>query len=88
VDALAAAIAANVGHPSNELLLGAPGTMLAARAIHARTGDERFAELWRASARTLVARRDADGLWTQSLYGDRLRCVGAGHGFAGNAFTR
>jgi hypothetical protein len=83
-DALAEAIAANVEHPSNELLFGAPGTMLAARAMHARTGEERFAELWRASARTLLARQETDGLWTQDLYGERLRCVGAGHGFAGN----
>jgi hypothetical protein len=86
-DALAGAIAANVEHPSNELLLGAPGTMLAARAMHARTGEERFAELWRASARTLLARQEPDGLWTQDLYGDRLRHIGAGHGFAGNVLA-
>ena len=83
-DALADAIAANVEHRSNELLLGAPGTMLAARVMHTRTGEERFAGLWRASARTLLARERADGLWTQELYGDRLQYVGAGHGFAGN----
>jgi hypothetical protein len=83
-DALADAIAANVEHPSNELLLGAPGTMHAARVMHARTGEERFAELWRTSARLLLARRESDGLWTQDLYGERLRYVGAGHGFAGN----
>jgi hypothetical protein len=83
-DALADAIAANVAHPANELLVGAPGTMLAARAMYARTRQERFAELWRASARTLLERREPDGLWTQDLYGDRLRYVGAGHGFAGN----
>jgi Lanthionine synthetase C-like protein len=86
-DALADAIAANVEHPSNELLLGAPGTMLAARVMHARTGEERFAELWRASARTLLARQETDGLWTQDLYGNRLRLVGAGHGFAGNVLA-
>jgi Lanthionine synthetase C-like protein len=83
-DALAAAITANVEHPANELLLGAPGTMLAARAMHGRTGEERFAELWRESARSLLSRQDADGLWTQDIYGSRERYVGAGHGFAGN----
>jgi lantibiotic modifying enzyme len=83
-DALADAIAANVEHPSNELLLGAPGTVLAAHAMYARTDEERFAELWRAGARTLLARQETDGLWTQDLYGERLRCVGAAHGFAGN----
>jgi hypothetical protein len=73
-----------VEHPSNELLLGAPGTMLAARVMHARTGEQRFAALWRASARTLLARQDSDGLWTHDLYGEQLRYVGAAHGFAGN----
>jgi hypothetical protein len=86
-DALAEAIAANVEHPANELLLGAPGTMLAARAMHERTGEERFRALWQASARTLLDRQDADGLWTQDIYGQRLRYIGAGHGFAGNAMV-
>jgi hypothetical protein len=86
-DAIAAAIAHNVAHPSNELLLGAPGTMLAAREMHARTGEERFAGLWRASARVLLERQEADGLWTQDLYDDRARYLGAGHGFAGNVLA-
>jgi hypothetical protein len=58
--------------------------MLAARAMHARTGEGRFADLWRSSARTLLERRDGDGLWLQDLYGDLLRYIGAAHGFAGN----
>jgi hypothetical protein len=86
-DALAEAIAANAEHPSNELLLGAPGTMLAARAMFARTGEERFAELWRERARTLLARQEPDGLWTQDLYGRSQRIVGAAHGFAGNVLA-
>jgi hypothetical protein len=86
-DALAEVIAANAAHPSNELLLGSPGTILAARAMHARTGDERFAALWQESARTLLARQEPDGLWTQDLYGSRERLVGAGHGFAGNVLA-
>jgi hypothetical protein len=84
-DDLAQAIASNAEHPSNELLLGSPGTMLAARVMHARTGEERFAELWQAGARILLDRQDGDGLWTQDLYGERLRFAGAGHGFASNA---
>jgi hypothetical protein len=86
-DSLAAAIAANVEHPSNELLLGAPGTMLAARAMHARTGEERFADLWRTSARSLLGRQEEDGLWTHELYGGRDRIVGAGHGWAGDVLA-
>lgn len=85
--ALADVIAANVAHPANELLYGAPGTMIAARAMHARTGEERFAELWRASARELLARQERDGLWTQDLFGRRNRLIGAAHGFAGNVLA-
>jgi hypothetical protein len=83
-DALAALIASNIDHPANELLYGAPGTMVAARTMHARTGDTRFADLWRASARTLLDRQDDKGLWTQDLGGTPQPYLGAGHGFAGN----
>jgi hypothetical protein len=83
-DALADAIAAHAGHPANELLYGTPGTMLAARAMYVRTREERFAALWRASAEELLARRDADGLWTQEVGSWRPRALGAAHGFAGN----
>ena len=86
-DALANAIAANVEHPANELLYGAPGMMLAARAMYARTGEERFAELWRASARELLERQEKDGVWTQDLFGRHDRYVGAAHGFAGNVLA-
>jgi hypothetical protein len=83
-DTLAEVIAAHVAHPANELMYGAPGTMLAARAMHARTGEERFAELWRASARELLARQETDGLWTQALFERHQQLIGAAHGFAGN----
>jgi hypothetical protein len=83
-DALAKMIAASVKHPANELVYGSSGTMLAARAMHARTGEERFAELWRVSARELLARQENDGLWTQDLFSRHDRCLGAAHGFAGN----
>jgi hypothetical protein len=83
-DLVASAIASNQEHPANELILGAPGTMLAARAMFDRTGEERFADLWRASARTLLERQEPDGLWTQILWDDPMRCTGAAHGFAGN----
>jgi len=58
--------------------------MIAARAVYARTREDHFAELWRESARALLARLEPDGLWTQDLYGQRLRYLGAAHGFAGN----
>jgi hypothetical protein len=75
-DALTAAIAGHVEHPANELLYGAPGTLLAARAIGADALTE-------ATARAMMAARDADGLWT-ARFGTPARYLGAGHGFAGN----
>jgi hypothetical protein len=90
-DSLAAAIAANRDNESNELLWGAPGTMVAALAMHDLTGQARWSELWRESADVLWRRwSPTDGrthLWAQQLYGRELVLVGAGHGFAGNALA-
>src|SRR5205085_5410290 len=67
-----------------ELLWGSPGTMLAAAALHRATGDQRWLELWRASADWLERECDPEsGVWTQHLYGAVSRLLGAGHGFAG-----
>lgn len=86
-DAVADAITSNIGHPANELLYGAPGSMLAARAMFARTGEDRFAELWRACARHLIERQESDGIWTQDLFGKHVRYLGVAHGFAGNVLA-
>jgi Lanthionine synthetase C-like protein len=84
-DLLALEIAANVGNETNELLWGSPGTMLAAAAMIERGGEEPFADLWGRSAAQLLDVRDPDGCWTQDMYGQATRYLGAGHGFAGNA---
>ena len=88
---LARAIGENHENETNELLWGSPGTMLAALAMRRETGEERWAELWRASADELWARWQAheDGtfLWTQQLYGKEQVLTGAGHGFAGNSLA-
>jgi Lanthionine synthetase C-like protein len=90
-DALERAIRANAQNPTNELLWGAPGTMLAARAMLAATGEARWADAWRASADVLRSRWGSDGdphdVWTQDMYGRVTRYVGAGHGFAGNVLA-
>jgi hypothetical protein len=49
-------VRANATHRSNEMMWGAPGTMIAARAAHALTGDEAFLEAWEESARILLER--------------------------------
>lgn len=86
-DALHAHVVANAANDANELMWGAPGTMLAARALHARSGEERWADAWRRSAEELLRRRDADGLWTQRLYGHVTRSLGAPHGLVGNVLA-
>jgi len=86
------AIEVNMRHPSNGFSWGAPGTMRAALFMHERTGEARWADLFRRNAEILWRDwqwHDAAGchLWTQNLYGETAQQLGALHGFAGNAFV-
>jgi hypothetical protein len=83
-DELHALVLANRDNPADGLMWGAPGTMLAARALFDATGEERWAGAWRESADALLGRRDADALWVQDLYGERSRQLGPIHGAVGN----
>jgi Lanthionine synthetase C-like protein len=83
-DELHAFVRANRDNPADEVMWGAPGTMLAAKALHDATGEERWAEAWRESAAAVLGRRDADGLWTQRLHGGVSRGLGPIHGAVGN----
>ncbi len=83
-DRLFELIVANARNESNELSWGSPGTMLAARAMHAWTGEQRWLDAWTDSADELLARREPDGLWTQHAFGRTLRMLGPAHGAAGN----
>jgi hypothetical protein len=58
-------IASNTEHPSRELMMGSPGTMLAALLLHERTGGQRWAELFRITA---------DRLWSQLEWSERYQC--------------
>jgi hypothetical protein len=80
---LLACVRANRDHPSREVMWGAPGTMLAARAMHERTGAPEWAEAWSESAGRLWDAWE-DPVWVQDLYGSRVRYLGPAHGFAGN----
>jgi hypothetical protein len=87
---LAQLIEANERHPARELMWGAPGTMLAALFLHERTGEPRWAELFRASARQLWSElqwsdRHRCHYWTQDLYGPRSTYLDAVHGFVATA---
>jgi hypothetical protein len=71
---LAQLIAANEQDERCEVMWGSPGTILAGRelGLDVTAGIE-----W------LQGRRDAEGLWTQDLYGKCRRFLGPVHGFAG-----
>lgn len=84
--ALEAVINRNAGHPSLELCWGSPGTMTAALALWRASGEERWRKAWIESADRLLSEW-RELVWIQDLYGKRERYVGAGHGFAGNAFA-
>jgi hypothetical protein len=84
-------VEANLRNPTLEALWGAPGTMLAAWHMWQQTKDMRWAELFRRNADELIAACGWDEqrklrVWTQDLYGKKVRYLGAGHGFVGNVF--
>jgi hypothetical protein len=87
-DGLLTCIRANLGDRSNEVMWGAPGTMLAADMVHAASADERFALVWRECAQRLWVdwryAPETGHVWTQQLYGKTVAMLGAGHGFASN----
>jgi hypothetical protein len=71
-------VRANREHETWELLLGSPGTMLAARACD--LPDE-----WQDSAALLYDHWNPESeMWTHHLYGRLRPHIGAGHGFASN----
>lgn len=75
----------NAHNEANELAWGAPGTMLAAHAMHAWTGEQRWRDAWTESADELRRRRGPDGLWTQHFAGKApQRLLGSAHGAVGN----
>jgi lantibiotic modifying enzyme len=74
----------NASNEAIEVMWGSPGTMLAAAELHRRTGEERWAEAWRESARILLGAREDDGLWPNQLYGELRRSLTPPHGVVGN----
>src|SRR5439155_24904501 len=76
-DALRSRILANLANEAEDLMWGTPGTLVASVAMG-------WDDLARESADALAARRDADGLWTERLWGTSFRGAGTVHGLAGN----
>jgi Lanthionine synthetase C-like protein len=88
--ALAALIAGNLDHPARELMWGSPGALLAALFLNERTGEQRWADLFRSTARKLFGQLEwspqhACSYWTQDMNGRRSTYLDAVHGFAGVA---
>ena len=87
---LADLISGNIDHPARELMWGSPGTMLAALFLHERTGDERFADLFRATAAKLWSQlvwseEFQCQYWMQDLQGTPSNYMDAVHGFVATA---
>ena len=77
-------VRANMHNEAEEVMWGAPGTLIAARAMLQWTGEERWRTAWDESADALLSRRDADGFWVQGLYGQDFRSLTPPHGLVGN----
>jgi hypothetical protein len=78
---------ANTALPVRELMWGTPGSMIACLHMDAMTQEPRWRSLFEAQAARLLddlATTDDGPLWTQELYGQGLRYLGAVHGYAGN----
>ena len=86
-DALFERVRENLDNEAEELMWGSPGTILAARAMHEWTGEERWANAVRESSEALLDRREASGLWLQQLYGKEYRFLGPVHGLLGNVLA-
>ncbi|MEO7391343.1 MAG: LanC-like protein [Ramlibacter sp.] len=87
---LADLIHANIHHPARELMWGSPGTLLAALFLHRRTGEQRWAQLFRETAGVLWSQLEGSAeegchFWTQDLYGQRSSYIDAVHGFVATA---
>jgi len=89
-DRLAALIETNLEHPARELMWGSPGTLLAALFLHQRTGQARWANLFRDTAQQLWSQLQWSPeyrchYWTQDLYGEQSTYLGGVHGFVATA---
>jgi hypothetical protein len=90
LDALAALIEENMTNPIREMMWGSPGTMLAALFMHWHTGNQRWADLYLQTARTLWSQlvwseEHACHYWIQEFSGQPSSYLDAAHGFVGVA---
>src|SRR5262245_671103 len=87
---LAELIATNLDNPTRELMWGSPGTLLAALFLYERTGEARWAVLFRSIARKLWSQllwspEYECQYWTQDMYGRQSSYLDGVHGFVATA---
>lgn len=81
----------NISNETLEPLWGAPGTMLGASYMYEWTQDKKWSKLFLKNADFLIQElkkcieRD-EYTWSQKMYGQERRYIGAGHGYFGNIF--
>lgn len=85
-DQLAERIESNLAHPSNELMVGTPGTTLAALFLFEATRQSRWRELFLRGVEQIwgtwsYSPDDRCHLWTQDFMNRQSRMLGAVHGF-------
>jgi hypothetical protein len=83
-DDLLARVLANVDSDVNEVMWGAPGTLIAARLMHDWTGEERWLDACNKTREAVWSRREDDGFWIHRLYGREERGLTPPHGLVGN----
>ena len=52
---------------------GAPGTLIAARAMLEWTGEDRWRDACTETAEAIWSRQGEDGIWLQRIYGQELQ---------------
>lgn len=83
-DDIHARVLANVDSKTVEVMWGPLGSLLAAQAMHAWTGDESWADAWQHVAGVVLAKRNAEGLWPSRLWGNDYIGITPPHGLVGN----
>ena len=76
-------VRANVANEAEEVMWGAPGTLIAARAMLEWTGEDRWRDACTETAEAIWSRRGEDGIWLQRIYGQELRGLTPPHGLVG-----
>jgi hypothetical protein len=83
-DDLLARVRVNVNNEAEEVMWGAPGTLIAARLMLEWTDDDRWRDACDETLEAVWSRREADGFWVQRMYGQELRGLTPPHGLVGN----